>query len=273
MRSFLFVFFAAAGCCSAGAEVILNIPSQIVPPSSSAEAVPLKPGFVLTAPDVSDDLVGYDLYLEVSGGNGLSITGVGAGSDPLGADPVFGVATDSTGDTLYQFSDFVLSGMGTISNGSTLLTVEAQLQPGATGTYQIAAYLNPSAAPSTAFYSGVDGSGSPIAITGMGFQNGAVRVTLPGDANLDGRVDINDLTIVLAHYNQTGMSWSTGEFTGSGTVDINDLTIVLANYNQSLGSSAAETAPVPEPSTFALGAFAGLVLAAVAGLRRRGANS
>ena len=35
------------------------------------------------------------------------------------------------------------------------------------------------------------------------------------------------------------MSWGQGEFTGSGTVDINDLTIVLAHYNQSLGSSAA----------------------------------
>ena len=54
---------------------------------------------------------------------------------------------------------------------------------------------------------------------------------LPGDANLDGKVDINDLTIVLAHYNQTGMTWTTGDFTGDGTVDINDLTIVLAHYN------------------------------------------
>ena len=27
---------------------------------------------------------------------------------------------------------------------------------------------------------------------------------LPGDANLDGKVDINDLTIVLANYGQTG---------------------------------------------------------------------
>ena len=54
---------------------------------------------------------------------------------------------------------------------------------------------------------------------------------MPGDANVDGKVDINDLTIVLANYNQTGMTWAQGEFTGDGTVDINDLTIVLANYN------------------------------------------
>ena len=65
---------------------------------------------------------------------------------------------------------------------------------------------------------------------------GGVETCLPGDANLDGTVDINDLTIVLAHYNQTGMGWTQGEFTGDGTVDINDLTIVLAHYNQSVGA-------------------------------------
>ena len=42
-------------------------------------------------------------------------------------------------------------------------------------------------------------------------------------------MDINDLTIVLANFGQTGMTWSQGEFTGDGTVDVNDLTIVLAN--------------------------------------------
>ena len=65
-------------------------------------------------------------------------------------------------------------------------------------------------------------------------------------------MDINDLTIVLAHYNQNGMSWADGEFTGSGTVDINDLTIVLAHYNQSVGSSAAGPGAVPEPGILAL---------------------
>ena len=78
---------------------------------------------------------------------------------------------------------------------------------------------------------------------------------MPGDANMDGQVDINDLTIVLANYNQSGMNWTTGDFNGSGAVDINDLTIVLANYNQT--SSAAGLAAVPEPSALFL-AIAGL---------------
>ena len=105
----------------------------------------------------------------------------------------------------------------------------------------------------------MDGNDNPIAITGMGFQSGTVGDALPGDANLDGKVDINDLTIVLAHYNQTGRRWTTGEFTGSGTVDINDLTIVLAHYNQTLGSSGPSLASVPEPSALLL-VLAGLLL-------------
>ena len=73
-------------------------------------------------------------------------------------------------------------------------------------------------------------------------------------------MDINDLTIVLAHYNDSvGVNWGTGDFTGSGKVDINDLTIVLAHYNQSVGATSAEAfSAVPEPSTLLLVA-AGLV--------------
>ena len=92
----------------------------------------------------------------------------------------------------------------------------------------------------------------------------AVRSLAPGDANGDGKVDINDLTIVLANYNKTGMAWNQGEFTGSGTVDINDLTIVLANYNTTSGTSIKA---VPEPASLllvAIGVFALLLI------RRRG---
>ena len=31
-----------------------------------------------------------------------------------------------------------------------------------------------------------------------------LKPAIPGDANVDGRVDINDLTIVLSNYNQSG---------------------------------------------------------------------
>jgi hypothetical protein len=90
----------------------------------------------------------------------------------------------------------------------------------------------------------------------------------PGDANGDGKVDINDLTIVLAHYDQTGMTWSQGEFTGDGTADINDLTIVLANYGWT-GTYADVMKPVPEPSCAVLLAIGAVGLLAFAWRRRR----
>ena len=94
-------------------------------------------------------------------------------------------------------------------------------------------------------------------------MTGAPAIVLPrggllGDANYDGKVDINDLTIVLANFGQTGTTWSQGDFNADGKVDINDLTIVLANYGHSVGVSGAGIAAVPEPGTLALLA-AGLV--------------
>ena len=86
--------------------------------------------------------------------------------------------------------------------------------------------------------------------------------SLQGDCNLDGRVDINDLTIVLSHYGLADMTWKTGDLVGNGTVDINDLTIVLAHYGQTAGSATAGcgVSAVPEPSALALLALAFLAL-------------
>ena len=110
-------------------------------------------------------------------------------------------------------------------------------------------------------------------IVGYGTVNGVLHgflltATLLGDANGDGNVDINDLTIVLAHYDQTGMTWSQGEFTGSGTVDINDLTIVLANYNR-VGAAAGGISAVPEPGALAALATALFALLAYAWRQRK----
>jgi hypothetical protein len=79
-----------------------------------------------------------------------------------------------------------------------------------------------------------------------------LRPYLPGDANQDGRVDINDLTIVLADFGRTGQTWNHGDFNGDGRVDINDLTVVLAKFGRSLGSVAGGVASVPEPPTVVL---------------------
>ena len=63
------------------------------------------------------------------------------------------------------------------------------------------------------------------------------------------------------------MNWGTGDFTGSGKVDINDLTIVLSHYNQTAGTRRRSFSVVPEPGSLLLLVLAALGVSALA--RRR----
>jgi len=72
-----------------------------------------------------------------------------------------------------------------------------------------------------------------------------VKYTLIGDANLDGRVDFDDLVRLAQHYNMTGRTWADGDFTGDGKVDFNDLVKLAQNYNASVpGTAPASPAPL-----------------------------
>ena len=96
-----------------------------------------------------------------------------------------------------------------------------------------------------------------------------------GDSTLDGKIDIQDLNKVVAHWQHTGLLWSDGDTTGpqgipDGIVDIQDLNAVVANWQLDVGSglatgsasgfsiqnSAFPSSPVPEPATLALLALA-----------------
>jgi probable HAF family extracellular repeat protein len=117
-------------------------------------------------------------------------------------------------------------------------------------------------------------------IAGNGTINGKthgflLQAATPGDANLDGKVDVNDLTIVLSHFGQNGANWSTGDFVGDGKVDVNDLTVVLSHFGQTLGAAAATVAAVPEPGAFLLLLLAllGSVSLALRANRRRSDQS
>ena len=59
----------------------------------------------------------------------------------------------------------------------------------------------------------------------------------PGDANLDGKVDVSDLAILAANYRKhvTG-GWTQADFNNDGVVDVEDLAILAANYRYGVAS-------------------------------------
>jgi hypothetical protein len=105
--------------------------------------------------------------------------------------------------------------------------------------------------------------------------------TRTGDANLDGVVNDDDVTIVGAAYapGVAQPSWALGDFDYSGFVDDDDVTLLGAFYDPSAPPlnppaepGASGVAAVPEPGTLVIAASAVLFLVAVVQLRRSGAR-
>jgi hypothetical protein len=101
-----------------------------------------------------------------------------------------------------------------------------------------------------------------------------IAFTRTGDANLDGVVNDDDVTIVGATY-APGVpqpSWGLGDFDYNGFVDDDDVTLLGAFYDPNtpppLAAPGASVSAVPEPETVAL-FVTGLIAIAMAAVVRR----
>ncbi len=68
-----------------------------------------------------------------------------------------------------------------------------------------------------------------------------------GDANLDGHVDLTDLSTILNNFGTTTGAWTSGNFDGNPTIDLTDLSDVLNNFGAS-NPNASDTLPIPTPT-------------------------
>ena len=103
----------------------------------------------------------------------------------------------------------------------------------------------------------------------MWIDNLVLTTPTPGDANVDGRVDFNDVLTLIQHYGtMTGASWPIGDFNGDGKVDFSDVLALIQNYGVGVTRTQAGELPAvaqaPEPTGPAV-----FALAAIGLLRRR----
>ncbi len=80
------------------------------------------------------------------------------------------------------------------------------------------------------------GPGNPNWVSDSETYALAWMTNIPGDANLDGKIDSQDLNTVVAHWQTTGQTWTTGDFDGDGKVDIQDLNDVTSNWQAGANS-------------------------------------
>ena len=59
---------------------------------------------------------------------------------------------------------------------------------------------------------------------------------LQGDANGDGRVNLNDFNILAANFGQGPRDFTQGDFNYSGTVNLSDFNILAARFGQVLAA-------------------------------------
>jgi hypothetical protein len=220
-------------------------------------------------------------------GYGFSITVVGQTRPPVASislsdlvepngtqifDPTMATGCEHYKGSLVHLNDLLLTDPGDWGGGTPVTIQQGNLTfPMQVGLDNGLASLNPQTLSTRPFSitaivdqeaTGDDTTGFSVWLTNAS----NLTMAMPGDADDNGTVDINDLTIVLANYGRTGTAWSQGEFTGDGTVDVNDLTIVLAGFGQTAGAAGIQA--VPEPCTLVLLSVAAGVAGLVPGRRR-----
>jgi autotransporter-associated beta strand protein len=82
----------------------------------------------------------------------------------------------------------------------------------------------------------------------VGSNSILISQELLGDSNIDGKVDLTDLSTVLNNFGTANSNWTAGNFDGANTIDLTDLSDVLNNFGSTYSSpfdAAAASIVIP----------------------------
>jgi hypothetical protein len=228
--------------------------------------------------------------LEIQGGTVVAKSGTGVGSI-AGGRSVIDVASISLGSTSTPAGRLDLADNALVVNyasTSPILNIRNYLKAGYTnsGVWGGTGITSSTATPiiystgkitlgyaDTHDFAMSNIFGDPLDSTSI-----VVRSAYAGDANLDGKVDVADLTVLALHWQQFSTFWTTGDFNYDGVCNISDLTLLALNWRQGVSSPLPATGltsllsgfglpdvSVPEPSA----AVSLLGVVGLTSLRRR----
>ncbi len=159
----------------------------------------------------------------------------------LDAEFIVFIGDDGEADSVF-FNDFGVFGETTTTNEHT----ETETQPLLNGIGSLRLETN--------YILSIGGGGAlPIELSYVDIESASVTVTGTttasfGDPTADGFIGLDDLDLVLKHWNQmvTPGDISKGELTGDGFVSLEDLDVILNNWN--IGTPSYPTT-LPEPAS------------------------
>jgi autotransporter-associated beta strand protein len=170
-----------------------------------------------------------------------------------------------TGTGVAQMTSLSISGSGKLdvnnnhflinygSGADPISTIGGYLKTGYNGGVWNGSGIDSSAAAANPAYALGYADGADGVVAGLSSGTIEVKYTLLGDANLDGTVDGNDFTILIANLGKVGSSWDQGDFDYDGAVSGSDFTDLIRNLGDS--TSGADVV-IPAADYAAIDAFA-----------------
>jgi MYXO-CTERM domain-containing protein len=107
-----------------------------------------------------------------------------------------------------------------------------------------------------------------------------IMYTYGGDANLDGKINVDDYGRIDFNVNLGTAGWFNGDFNYDGKINVDDYGIIDFNvgiqgapFSTGVSASGSPTTAVPEPFGLGMAGFAGFAAAAFHRRRRRTAGA